>query len=156
MTTFNPDLSVTGAVQTGSSAPTYTLAADTISEPNSRQWITTACGGTQAAGARVHTAGDPFTILIRRAPYKALPSKNPVNGSYGNVPLNRIEILCRKGVYIDSANTVRVANFRIIADLPAGSELSDPVNIRAAVSNLLGLMAEEASHYGDSLIAGVI
>lgn len=153
---FSPDLTITGAVQTGSSAPTYTWVADTAVAVNSRQWIVTTCGGTQAAGARAHTAGDPFTILIRRAPYKALPSKNPVNGQYGNVPLNRIEIVSKKGVYIDSANTVRNMTLRFIAEIPAGAELSDPVNIRAAVSNLIGVLWEEGADYGDTLITAVI
>lgn len=155
MGSFSPDLSTTGAAQTGFTSPTYTMVADTATEPNARQWVVSAYGGTQT-GARAHTAGDPFTVLIRRTPYKALPPKNPVNGSYGNVPLNRIEILQRKGVYIDSANTVRVMNLRLIAEIPAGAELNDPVNIRAAVSNLLGLMSEEASDYGDTLITAVI
>lgn len=153
---FSPDLSVTGAAIAAFTTPVFTLVADTPPEANSRQWYTSAISGTGTSTARVHTAPDPFTILIRKAPYKALPPKNPVNGSYGNVPLNRIEILCRKGVYIDSANTLRIASFRLIADLPAGCELADSVNIKAAVSNLLGLMAEESSDYADSLIAGVI
>lgn len=155
MGSFSPDLSTTGAAQTGFTSPTYTMVADTAVEPNSRQWVVTAAGGTQT-GARAHTAGDPFTVLIRRTPYKALPAKNPVNGSYGNVPLNRIEILQRKGVYIDSSNTVRVMNIRLVAEIPAGAELNDPVNVRAAVSNFLGLLAEEASDYGDTLITAVI
>lgn len=151
---FNPDLSITGAVQTGSSAPTYTWVADTFTEPNSRQWLVTACGGTQAAGARAHTAGDPFTVLIRRSPYKTRPNPNPVTGAYGNVPKNRIEILQRKGVFIDSNDTVQVMNLRLIAEIPAGAELNDPVNIRAGVSNFLGIVAEEAAEYGDTLIQG--
>jgi hypothetical protein len=151
---FSPDLSTTGAAQTGFTTPSYTLVMDTATEPNSRQWVVTACGGTQT-GARAHTAGDPFTILIRRGPYRSLPAKNPQNGSYGNVPLNRVEILQRKGVYIDSANTVRNMNLRLIAEVPAGAELVDPENIRAAVSQFLGLLAEEASDYGDTLITQV-
>lgn len=153
--TWSPDLSVTGAAQTGFTSPTYTLASDLAPDSASRQYVVTACGGTQT-GARASTAGDPFTLTIRRSPYKALPAKNPVNGSYGNVPLNRIEILGRKGVYVDSSNTIRVANIRLIAELPAGSELNDAVNIRALVSMFLGQMAEEAADYGDTLITGII
>lgn len=150
---FSPDLSTTGAAQTGLTSPTFTMVADVFTEPNSRQWIVSQLGGTQT-GARAHTAGDPFTVLIRRSPYKARPSPNPVTGAYGNVPKNRIEILQRKGVYIDSNNTVQVMNLRLIAEIPAGAELVDAVNIRSAVSNLLGLLAEESADYGDTLIAG--
>jgi hypothetical protein len=153
--TWSPDLTVTGAAQTGFTTPTYTLVADLAPDVSSRQWVVTACGGTQT-GARVSTAGDPFTLTIRRSPYKPRPIANPVNGSYGNVPMNRIEVLGRKGVYIDSANTIREARIRLIAELPAGSESTDAVNIRALASMFLGQVAEEAADYGDSLISAVI
>lgn len=155
MGSFSPDLSTTGAAQTGFTSPTYTLAADLAPDTNSRQWVVTATGGTQT-DVRVSTAGDPFTTTIRRAPYKALPAKNPVNGSYGNVPRNRIELLTRKGVKIDSAGTIQVLILRTSVEIPAGAELSDAPNIRAAVSAHFGLQAEEASDFGDSLISGVI
>jgi len=152
---FTPDLSVTGAAQTGFTSPVYTLAADLAPDASSRQWFTSALGGTQA-GARAHTAGDPFTLTIRRGPYRALGSRNPVNGSYGNVPKNKIEILTRKGVKIDVDGTLQVLNLRVIAEIPAGSEVNDAPNIRAAVSMLLGQMAEVASGYGDTLVQGTL
>jgi hypothetical protein len=79
-----------------------------------------------------------------------------MNGAYPNVPLNRIEILQRKGVYIDSQATVRVMNIRVIAEIPAGAELADSINIRAAVSNILGVLGEEADDYGHTLVSGLI
>jgi CRP-like cAMP-binding protein len=94
--------------------------------------------------------------LIRKdASYKTLPPQNPVNGSYGNVPLNKTELLFRKGLKIDSAGTIRVGALRVIAELPAGSESNDAINIRALLSFALGTLAEESADYGDSLIAGV-
>lgn len=152
---FSPDLSITGAAQTGFTSPTYTMVSDFPPDANSKQWAVSALGGTQT-GVRAHVDGDPFTATIRKERYKALPAKNPVNGSYGNVPMNRTELLIRKGVYIDSSNTIRVANLRIIAELPAGSQVSDAVNIRGMCSFGLGLLAEEASDYGDTLVTGVI
>jgi hypothetical protein len=117
--------------------------------------VVTALGGTQT-GARASSAGDPFTATLRvDKTYKALPPKNPVNGSYGNVPLNKVELLVRKGLYIDSSNTIRVGNLRVIAEIPAGAEVSDAVNIRAMLSLAFGLLAEESQDYGDSLVSGV-
>jgi hypothetical protein len=153
--TWSPDLSTTGASITGLTSPTYTLVADLAPDANSRQWAVSALGGTQT-NVRANTAGDPFTHTIRRTPYKARPNANPTNGSYPNVPLNRIEVLTRKGVYIDSSQTVRVMNLRLIAEIPAGAELNDAVNIKAAVSAKLGLLAEEADDLADSLIKGVV
>lgn len=154
--TWSPDSSISGSAQTGLTTPTYTLATDLAPDANSRQYVVTALGGTQT-NVRASTAGDPFTATIRKdRTYKSLPARNPVTGAYGNVPKNKTEILCRKGVYIDSDSTVQVANLRIIAELPAGSEVSDAVNIRALCSFALGLLAEESADYGDSLVTGII
>lgn len=154
--TWSPDSSITGSAQTGLTSPTYTVAADLAPDANSRQYVVTALGGTQT-NVRASSAGDPFTCTIRKdKTYKVLPAKNPVNGAYGNVPMNKTEILFRKGVYIDSDNTIRVANIRVIAELPAGSEVTDAVNIRAAASFALGILAEESADYGDSLVTGII
>lgn len=152
---WSPDGTATGSAQTGLTSPTYTYVTDVPPDPSSRQYAVTALGGTQT-NVRAHTAGDPFTLLIRRdRSYKTRPPANPVNGSYGNVPLNKTEFLFRKGLYIDSSSTVRTGNLRIIAELPAGSESSDAINIRALVSFALGILAEESADFGDSLVAGV-
>jgi hypothetical protein len=155
MGSFSPDLSITGSAQAGLTSPTYTWTADLAPDALSRQWAVTTLGGTQT-NVRAHTAGDPFTVTIRRGRYQSLPAKNPVTGAYGNVPLNRIEILSRKGVYIDSQQQLRTANLRLIAELPAGSEVSDAINIRALLSNFLGVLAEESSDLGDTLVTGLI
>lgn len=151
---WSPDSSITGAAQTGLTSPTYTLGVDMAPVQNARQYVVTALGGTQT-NARENTNGDPFTVLVRKSSYKALPPKNPVTGAYGNVPLNKVELLFRKGLKIDSAGTIRVGNIRVIAEIPAGAESSDAVNIRALCSFFMGLLAEEAADYGDSLVAGV-
>lgn len=152
---WSPDASITGQAQTGLTSPAYTLASDLAPDANSRGYVVTTIGGTQP-NVRSSTAGDPFTATIRRAPYKAIPPKNPINGSYGNIPLNRTEVIVRKGLHVDSDDVVRNGIFRFSAELPAGSEVNDPENIRAAVSFLLGLLVEESADLGDSLITGVI
>jgi hypothetical protein len=154
--TWSPDSSITGAAQTGLTSPTFTIASDLAPDANSRQYVVTSLGGTQT-GVRASSAGDPFTATIRKDKvYKALPARNPVNGAYGNVPMNKTELLVRKGVYIDSDNTIRNANLRVIAELPAGSEVTDSANIRALASFALGLLAEESADFGDSLVTGII
>lgn len=151
---YSPDSSITGAAQTDFTNPTYTLASDLAPDANSRQHVVTSVGGTQI-GARASTAGDPFTVTMRKSPYKAIPNKNPVTGSYGNIPLNRTELLFRKGMKVDSAGTIRTGNLRVILELPAGSETNDAPNIRALHSFAFGLLAEESADIGDSAIAGV-
>lgn len=153
--TWSPDSSITGSAQTGLTTPTYTLASDLAPDANSRAYVVTALGGTQT-NVRASTAGDPFTALIRRGRYQSIPPKNPVTGAYGNIPLNRIEVLCQKGVYVDSSNVLRTARIRVIAELPAGSEAADPANIRALASFTIGLLSEESQDYGDTLITGIV
>ena len=153
--TWSPDSSILGGAQTGLTTPAYTLAADLAPDAASRAYVVTALGGTQT-NVRSSTAGDPFTALIRRGRYQSIPPKNPVTGAYGNVPLNRIEVLCQKGVYIDSSNTLRTARIRVIAELPAGCEAADPANVRALASFTIGLLSEESQDYGDTLITGIL
>lgn len=150
---WSPDSSITGATEAAFTTPTYTLSADLQPLLNSRQYLVTAIGGTQT-DVRANSAGDPFSVTLRRQPYKALPTKNPVTGQYGNVPLNKVDWLYRKGLKIDSAGTIRVGNVRISVELPAGSETNDPKNVRALMCFAHGLVAEEAQDIADSLIAG--
>lgn len=153
---WSPDSSITGQTQTGLTSPTYTLASDLAPDVNSRQYVVTALGGTQT-NVRASSAGDPFTATIRKdRTYKVLPAPNPVTGAYGNVPMNKTELLVRKGVKIASDGTIRTALFRLTAELPAGSESNDAINIRAALSFLIGLLDEESSDFGDALVTGVI
>lgn len=152
---FSPDLSTTGAPIAAFTSPTYTLVADFAPNVNSRQWAVSACGGTQT-GARPSSNGDPFTQTLQRGPYRALPPKNPVNGSYGNVPRNVVELITRKGVKIDSTGTIQVMEIRTTYRIPAGAETNDPVNIKAGVSAHEGLLYEESSDLADTLISGIV
>jgi hypothetical protein len=151
---WSPDSSITGGAQTGFTTPAYPLSVDLAPDANSRQYVVTSLSGTQT-NVRANTNGDPFTATLRKSPYKALPAKNPVTGAYGNVPLNRVELLIRKGMKIDSIGTIRVGNLRVIAEIPAGAEQNDAENIRALASFGVGLLSEESADYGDSLVAGI-
>lgn len=152
---FSPDSSITGSLQTGLTSPTYTLVTDLTTEANSRQWAVSALGGMQT-NVRANTRPDPFTILLRRGPYRVLPAANPSSGAYPNVPLNRIEMLIRKGLKIDAAGTIRTGNLRIIWELPAGSESNDAINIRAMNSFTIGILVEESDDVSDLLLSGLI
>lgn len=151
---YSPDSSITGGTQTGLTNPTYTLAVDLAPDSNSRQHVITALGGTQT-NVRESTAGDPFTVTMRKYPYRALPAKNPVNGSYGNIPRNKVDLLFRKGLKVDSSGTIVVGDIRISVNIPAGAESNDAINIRALWSLVVGLLTEESDDLGASTVAGV-
>jgi hypothetical protein len=116
--------------------------------------VVTSLGGTQT-DVRANTAGDPFLVRLRKFPYRNLPARNPVNGSYGSIPRNKFEMLFVKGVKVDTAGLVVPMDVRITATTPAGAELNDAANIRALWSFIIGLLTEESADIGDSHISGV-
>lgn len=155
MGSYSPDSSITGPTGvTGLTNPTYTLASDLAPDASSRQHVVTALGGTQT-DVRVSTAGDPFTVTMRKYPYRALPPKNPVTGAYGSVPRNKVDLLFRKGMKVDSSGTIQVGDVRVSLSIPAGAESNDAPNIRALLTFMIGVLTEEAVDITDSAVSGV-
>lgn len=153
--TWSPDGTATGGAQAGLTTPTYTYVSDVQPAPNARQYVVTTLGGTQT-GVRVHTAGDPFSLRLTRQPYKALPQKNSVGVYNGNVPLNRTEWLLKKGLKIDTSGTIRAGYWRLTAEIPAGAESNDAINIQAMTSFIIGILSEESADVGETITTGVI
>lgn len=152
---FSPDSSTTGGTQTGLTSPTYTLTADTV-QNGQKQWAVSALGGTQT-NVRANTISDPFTVtFFKPATPKALPAANPVTGKYGAIPVNTYGMLIRKGVRVDANSTQAIARVRVNFDIPAGSDASDAINIRAMISFLVGILNEESDDLSDTLLTGVL
>lgn len=153
---FSPDSSITGGTQTGLTTPTYTLVSDTPPSQGQKQWAVSALGGTQT-NVRANTISDPFAATFYKPTTpKALPSANPVTGKYASVPVNTYGLLIRKGLKIDAAGTLAVGRVRVNFDIPAGSDASDAINIRAMISFLVGLLNEESDDLSDTLLTGVL
>jgi len=147
---------VTGAAITGLTSPTHTLTADTPPDANAKQYVVTTLGGTQT-NARTHTLSDPFSITVWKPKVpKALPAKNPISNAYPSVPMNQYAVIVRKGVYIDSSNTLRQATIRLNIDIPAGADASDAVNIKSAMSLLGGVMFAEGDDFSDLVVKGIL
>lgn len=147
---------VTGAAQTGFTAPTYTNVVDVAPDINGRQYAVTALGGTQV-GVRTHAVSDPFTVTFNRpkAP-KALQSPNPVTGRYGSVPKNTYSVIIRKGVNFAANQAPEIMLARCYIDVPAGSDAFDSANVRAAMSLMIGALTQQSAGWGDTLVNGVI
>lgn len=153
---WSPDSSITGGTQTGLTSPTYTLVADVAPNANQKQHAVSALGGTQT-NVRANSATDPFTVTFSKpASVKQLPAPNPVTGRYSNIPVNTYGIFIRKGVRVDSSNTQALAQVRLNIDVPAGSDVTDAINIRAMVSFLVGLLNEESDDLSDTLLTNVL
>lgn len=152
---YNPSTPVTGAAQTGFTAPTYTIAADSAPENNGKQHAVTALGGTQA-GVDISSVSRPFTVtFIKPKVLKTLGSANPVTGVISNVPNNSYVLTTRKGVLPLAGQPSRVMTIRTIVDVPAGSDAADAANVRAALSLHIGILSQQSAGVGDSAVSGI-
>lgn len=147
---------VTGGLQTGFAAPTYSIAADSPPANNCKQFFVFGLGGTQA-GVTVHSATNPFTVAMwKPLNFKTLTSVNPITGLLQKVPVNTYKVVVRKGVTPLAGQPVQVMTITCHIDVPAGADTADAQNVRAAMSVLIGSMNQMSSGVGDTLIYGTL
>lgn len=147
---------ITGGLQTGMTAPTYTVVSD-LSAPNTRtkQVAVTALGGTQT-GVRTSTVSDPFTASYTPpSALKALPSPNAVTGKFPQIPTNVHQFNFRKGVNYAANQSPLVAWVEVRIGIPAGADSYDAANVRALASLTEGCIAAFAAGLGDTLVTGI-
>lgn len=153
---WTPSSPVTGGAQTGFTSPTYTLTADTAPDVNGKQYAITALGGTQA-GVTTHSMASPFTAtFVRPKVFRYLGKPNPVTGLLKDVPRNTFKHIVRKGVTPLAGQPYATMQVTVILDVPAGSDTADAANVRAACALAAGLLWQQSSGIGDSLISGVL
>jgi hypothetical protein len=153
--TWSPDSSTTGGAQTGFTSPTYTLVDDTAPVVNAKQKTVSAVGGTQT-GVSANSISKPFTATFYKpATVKQLPAANALTGLRGAIPNNVYKLIIRKGGEV-AAGVPATAIARLEFTIPAGMDSYSPAEIRALVSFLVGLLDEESSDLGDTLVTGVL
>ncbi len=147
---------ITGAAQTGLTSPTYTLTADVAPDSNGKQVAVTALGGTQT-GVSVHSVASPFThTFTRPKALKQLGVPNPVTGVVSNIGRNSYKLITRKGVVPLAGQAPVVALLTTQLDIPAGTDLANPAEIRAALSSHIGYLSQVSAGLGDTLVSGVM
>jgi hypothetical protein len=147
---------VTGAAQTGLTSPTYTITVDTAPAPNAKQWAITGLGGTQT-GVTTHSVAAPFTISVQRpASLATLGVPNPSNGVVYNIKKNVYKIVTRKGVTVLAGQPLQTMIIRTEIEVPAGADLADPANVRAAQSLHNGTVAQVSAGLGDTTVQGYV
>lgn len=152
---YSPSSPVTGAAQTGFTSPTYTLTSTGAPDNNGVQHAVTAIGGTQT-GVTVSSVSSPFTVTFwRPKAFKALRAVNPVTGNLEEVPRNVWKLIIRKGVTPLAGQPTTTAQISMSIEVPAGSDSYDPANVRAMLSLAAGLLSQQSSGIGDSLVTGV-
>lgn len=148
---------VTGGAQTGLTSPTYTVSADTPPNSSGKQYAVTALGGTQAGVDTSSSPSRPFTVTLSRpANLRSLGAVDPVTGVLRAVPRNVYEIRTRKGVTPLAGQSAVPTQIVTTLSIPAGSDIADPANIRAALSLHIGTLNQISASIGDTLVTGVI
>lgn len=153
---FAPTTPITGGAQTGLTSPTYTIAADTPPDANAKQFYVSALGGTQT-GVLAHSVAAPFTLaMFKPKAFKYLAPLNPVTGVLRGVPMNTYKVITRKGVLPLAGQSYKNANITTVLDIPAGSDIADPLSLKAAISAHIGLLTQISSGIGDTAANGVL
>jgi hypothetical protein len=155
--TVNVSSPITGLAQTGLTSPTYTVTADVAPDTNGKQVAVTALGGTQS-GVTAHTVASPFThTFIRPKALRVLPGADPSTGLVrGTVPRNVYKLLTRKGVVPLANNPAVVMFITTIIDVPAGADLANPAEVRAALSSHFGYLSQVSAGVGDTAVSGIM
>lgn len=154
--TFGLTSPVTGTAQTGLTSPTYTHVADTAPDANAKQFAVTALGGTQT-GVLTHSVAAPFTTaMFRPKALKTLAPVNPVTGILSGVPTNVYKVVTRKGVLPLAGQAYKNMLVTTVIEVPAGSDLADAANVRAALSMHIGSVSQVSSGIGDTAISGIL
>lgn len=147
---------VTGAAQTGLTNPTYTTAADTAVDSNVKQAVVITLGGTQT-GVDTHSISRPFTLSVARPKqFNALGKPNPTTGLISNVPYNEYRAKTVKGVSPLAGQPAKNMIIETTVKIPAGADLADAPNIRAALSAHIGTLTGVSSGLGDTTVNGVL
>lgn len=153
---FVPSSPLTGASQTGLTSPTYTHVEDTSPLARAVQRAVTALGGTQT-GVTTHSVSSPFTITIELpANFKQVGPVNPVTGKIGFQPRNTAKVRTRKGVTPLAGQATQTMVIETKISVPAGADLADAANIRAALSAHIGALWDQSDETGDASILGLI
>lgn len=154
--TVNVSTPVTGSAQTGLTSPTYTLVSDVAPNSAGKQYAVTALGGTQT-GVDIHSVAKPFTVTVSRPQVlKSLGNANPVTGVVSNVGRNNYQVLTRKGVLALAGQAAIPMIIRTTIEVPAGADLADPANVRAALSLHAGVINQVSAGLGDTAVTGLL
>lgn len=153
--TFVVSTPVTGLAQTGLTSPTYTLSSDVGPNAFSRQYAVTALGGTQT-NVRTHSASDPFTLTGER-PANIVPTPFVASGAtLQRVGRNEYKLRTRKGVVCVVGQAPQICIIETRISVPAGSDVNDAINLRAALSLHAGTISQISSAIGDVAVTGLI
>lgn len=154
---LNVSSPLTGTAQSGFTAPTWVFEEDFVSSINGEQVAITAKGGTVPAAVTFNSPSSPFTLSWEKPRQFGSPGvPNPVTGKLNRVPMNVWKFRVRKGVTPLSGQSPQTMLGTVELRIPAGADVEDPENIRAALSALFGLVYDQSSLIGTSVVTGTL
>jgi hypothetical protein len=104
-----------------------------------------------------HSVAAPFTIAaFRPATFKVLSPVNSATGQLRGVPVNTYKVNTRKGVLPLAGQPYKVASISSVIDMPAGSDIADPANLRAMLSAHIGALQQISAGLGDTVVNGIL
>jgi len=148
---------VTGGPQTGFTAPTYPLLADSSPDFNGKQSVVSgSLGGTQV-GVTTHSASSPFSVAFFKPKVVRTLPKVDINGGYSaGIPVNVYSFYFRKGAVPAANQVAALAWTKVQFGVPAGTDTYAPAEIRGMVSFVTGLLWNRAAGIGDTLVSSVM
>jgi hypothetical protein len=147
---------ITGAAQTGFTAPTYTHVTDLAPEATGKQVAVSALGGTQA-GVTAQSVSSPFSLtFVRPKVFRVLGKPNPTTGIIKDVPRNTYKLIVRKGVTPLAGQPFATMLVTVQMDVPAGADTADAANVRAALSAAIGALSQQSAGIGDTVTSGIV
>jgi hypothetical protein len=93
--------------------------------------------------------------MFRPPNFKVLGQPNTA-GVIRGFPVNKYELLTRKGVSVLANQPIQNAYLRTVAFIPAGSDAYDAVNIKAMLSCHIGMVWAIAQGISDTVLTGTL
>jgi hypothetical protein len=94
-------------------------------------------------------------LASRPANVRGLPAVN-ANGVLPNVPVNVYGLNTRKGVTPLAGQASVLASIKTSINVPAGSDIADPANLRAMISAHIGALQQLSAELGETALTGEI
>lgn len=141
---------ISGALVSGFTTPSFTVAVDTPPNAFSRQWYVSAVSG--ATGVEAHTVSKPFTVtFFRPQTLTRAPQPNALTGVIVPSGTNGYRVLTRKGTLVGANSSVRNINVETRIPVPAGAETYAIQDVKAALSLHIAALEQ----YLDGLVTTV-
>jgi hypothetical protein len=121
---------------------------------NAKQVYVSAIGGTQVGVDDAHSVAKPWTIAFWYP--KVLKTLQFVSGQT-SIPAsakNVYKVITRKGVTVHASLPAQVMLVSTEISIPAGADLVDAANIRAALSSHIGALSQQSAGVGDTGVTG--